>query len=184
MSNKALSFRTFARIPTAKLLKIQRLINNNLYLFGLTLYSFQKRTYQKDFNLDALHVRIDHMIKSAKRGLRGIKDEFLELIEDLGYETSASQALAGPTGLTANTITTTTATADWADYTGAATYNLYVYDEAGTTLVQTHEGLTASTKALTGLTLDTTYTLKVRALWDSGTQFTNLSTAQFTTAAV
>jgi hypothetical protein len=183
MPNKAISFREFARYNNQRLLKTQKLVEQNQKRFGVTVQSFAKRKYFKGLNQDALHVQIEQLILSSKRGLQGLKSRFIELIEDLGYETSAAQAVAGPTGLTASAITTTTATADWADYAGATGYDLYVYNAAGTTLLQTHKGVSVSQKALTGLTINTTYTLRVRAVWDAGTQFTKLSEATFATAA-
>ena len=94
---------------------------------------------------------------------------------------TASASCAVPTGLTASSITTTTATLGWTAVTGATSYNVqYKLSSASSWTT-----VTASTnsKALTGLVAGSTYNYQIQTVCSSSSSSSYSTAASFTTAA-
>lgn len=72
------------------------------------------------------------------------------------------QAFDAPYPLRVASLNTTTVTG-WLVKNAADTYNWYLYDSAGTTLLQSDLASSSSSKTFTGLTIGTEYTVKVSA---------------------
>ncbi|MBV9961291.1 MAG: fibronectin type III domain-containing protein, partial [Parafilimonas sp.] len=73
-----------------------------------------------------------------------------------------------PTGLSASSITNTTATVNWGAVTGAVSYNLQYKTSASQTWT-TVSGLTTTSYNLTNLTAGTTYNYQVQTVCSAGT---------------
>lgn len=160
--------------------KIDGFVKRSASLFGLTVLSYKKPTFISFINADEKAARLNQLIKQ-KRNNRFAKGsiEFSEIASKFGYEFDLKRALS-ITGLVVNTITTTTATGDWDDFPNALNYEYQVLN--GTTVVQSGT-VVPSTVNLTGLTINTAYTLKVRGILPSN-GYTNWASITFNTAAV
>ncbi len=84
-----------------------------------------------------------------------------------------------PTGLTASSITNTSATVSWTAVSGAVNYNLQWKASASSTWT-TVSGLTTTSRNLTGLTAGTAYQFQVQTVCSAGTSSYS-ATASFTT---
>ena len=73
-----------------------------------------------------------------------------------------------PTGLTASSITNTSATVSWTAVSGAVTYNLQWKATSSSTWT-TVSGLTTTSQSLTGLTAGTAYQFQVQTVCSAGT---------------
>lgn len=74
----------------------------------------------------------------------------------------AAQAFDSPAPLRVASLDTTTATG-WLTKVGADSYNWYLYDAAGSTLLDSDLATSDTVKTFSGLTVNTTYTLKCSA---------------------
>jgi phosphatidylserine/phosphatidylglycerophosphate/cardiolipin synthase-like enzyme len=83
------------------------------------------------------------------------------------FTTTATVACGTPVGLSATTITSSTAVISWTAVTGATSYTLQYKTAAG--LTWTSVTTTSPTYTLTGLAFATTYQYKVAAVCPSGT---------------
>jgi len=94
------------------------------------------------------------------------------------FTTSSAQTCGTPAGLLATTVTTNSATLNWATVSGATSYNVR-WRQVGTTTWAT--GASAGTSlGITGLSAGTTYEFQVQAVCSSGTGSFSAS-ANFTT---
>ena len=83
------------------------------------------------------------------------------------FTTTGGVSCGTPTGLTASSITTTSASVSWTAVSGATSYNLqYKVSTAGS--YTTVSGLTSTSYNLTGLTSGTAYQYQVQAVCSSG----------------
>jgi hypothetical protein len=102
------------------------------------------------------------------------------------YVTAQFTTLApcnNPTGLTASSITISSATVGWSAVSGAANYDVDYKAASSSTWINAVTGTTSTSRNITGLTASTVYDWRVRANCTSGLS-SNYSQAQFTTAAV
>jgi hypothetical protein len=98
------------------------------------------------------------------------------------FATSAAGTCAVPTGLASSAITTTGATVSWTAVSGAVSYDLQYRVNGGTTWTSV-TALTTTSRALTGLTANTTYEFQVRTNC-SGSSSAFSASATFATSAV
>lgn len=97
------------------------------------------------------------------------------------FTTTAVASCNNPTGLTATSVTQTTATLNWSAVSGAASYDVD-YKEASTgTWINIETATTSTSVNLSGLTASTLYDWQVRANCTNGLT-SNYIQAQFTTA--
>lgn len=87
-----------------------------------------------------------------------------------------------PTGLTASSITNTSATVSWSTAGGAITYNLQ-YKKSSTSTWTSISGISGTSYNLTGLSSGTTYNYQVQSVCSGGTTSSYSSTASFTTTS-
>lgn len=87
-----------------------------------------------------------------------------------------------PTGLTASSITTTSATLNWSSASGANSYNIQ-YRATGTS-TWTATTSTTTSKAISGLTQGTQYEFQVQSVCTAGTSAYSASTTFLTTMGV
>jgi Zn-dependent metalloprotease len=97
----------------------------------------------------------------------------------IGTAGGTGNGCSAPTGLTASSITNTSATVSWSAVSGALSYNLQ-WKAASSGTWNTVSGLTTTSYSLTGLTLGTTYQFQVQTVCSAGSSpYSN--TASFTT---
>lgn len=156
------------------------MINLSSGLFGLSVIGYEEPTFGQFFNIDEKAARMQQLIKQRRKSpyTPGHAAEFISIGNLFGYTFSGSSSLSGPTSVSAGTITATGAVIDWADYSGATSYNYIV--TSGGAVVQSGS-VAVSTKTLTGLTTATDYVVQVQAVAANGT-LTNWSSVSFTTA--
>jgi len=85
-----------------------------------------------------------------------------------------------PTGLTASSVTSSSATVSWAAATGAVSYNLQ-YKISTVSTWTTVSGITSTSYNLTGLAANTTYNYQVQSVCSGGATSAYSSVASFTT---
>lgn len=102
-------------------------------------------------------------------------------ISNANFTITAGSACGTPTGLSASSITNTTATISWGTVSGALSYDVDYKAASSGTWINVATGTTATSAGLSGLTEGTTYDYRVRANCSSGTG--NYAQAQFTTTA-
>jgi hypothetical protein len=95
------------------------------------------------------------------------------------FTTSAAATCAVPSGLGSGSITSSGATVSWTAVSGAVSYDLQ-YRVNGTSTWTSITGITATSRALSGLTASTTYEFQVRTNC-SGSSSAFSSSATFTT---
>lgn len=105
----------------------------------------------------------------------------VSLLSSPGLGTGTPPTCAGPSGLSSSSITSSGATVGWSAVSGASSYNLQYKTTAATTWT-TVSGLTATSRALTGLAASTTYQYQVQTVCSSGSSAYS-SAASFTTTA-
>jgi len=98
------------------------------------------------------------------------------------FTTSAAALCAVPAGLASSTITTTGATVSWTAVSGAVSYDLQYRVNGGTTWTSI-AAIATTSRALTGLTANTTYEFQVRTNC-AGSSSAFSASATFTTSAV
>lgn len=100
-------------------------------------------------------------------------------ISNTNFTITAGSGCAAPGGLTASSVTTTTATIGWTAVSGAASYSVAYKAASSGTWISAATATTATSLNLTGLTQGTTYDYRVRTTCTSDTSL--YTTAQFTT---
>ena len=101
------------------------------------------------------------------------------LLTSLGCQAVTGGSCGTPTGLTATSITTTSATLGWTAVTGAVSYNVqYKLSTSGTWTTTTS---TTNSKVLTGLSAASTYNYQIQAVCTNAGAYS--AVASFTTAA-
>jgi hypothetical protein len=103
-------------------------------------------------------------------------------ISNANFTITAGSSCGAPSGLTASSITTSSATVSWTAVTGAVSYDVDYKTSASGTWTNAATGTTATSVGLTGLASSTVYDYRVRTNC-SGASST-YSSAQFTTGAV
>lgn len=94
--------------------------------------------------------------------------------------TITSSPATAPTMLPAYSISRTAITPEWNAYGGAASYTLQ-WRKSGVTAWNTITGITARRRAVSGLTCNTTYQFRVRAMCSNGTASPYSTIVSFTT---
>jgi GEVED domain/Pregnancy-associated plasma protein-A/Fibronectin type III domain/Secretion system C-terminal sorting domain len=102
------------------------------------------------------------------------------LANSSGCNTPTGTTCAVPSALSSSSVTQTTATLGWGSVSGAVTYNIQIFNSAGS-LLGTFSTPTNSYNA-TGLTAATTYTFSVQTVCASGSSAYSAS-GSFTTAS-
>lgn len=100
-------------------------------------------------------------------------------ISNTNFTITTGSGCGSPSGLTASSISTTSATVSWTAVSGATSYDVDYKASASSTWINAATGTTAISVGLTGLTQGTTYDYRVRTNCASGSSA--YSTAQFTT---
>jgi hypothetical protein len=100
-------------------------------------------------------------------------------ISNANFTITSGSSCASPAGLTASTITTTSATVGWTAVSGATSYDVDYKATSSSTWINAATATTATSLGLTGLTTGTTYDYRVRTNCASGSSA--YSAAQFTT---
>lgn len=100
-------------------------------------------------------------------------------ISNTNFTITAGSGCATPSGLTASSISTTSATVSWTAVSGATSYDVDYKASTSSTWTNAATGTTATSVSLTGLTSGTTYDYRVRTNCSSGSSA--YSAAQFTT---
>ncbi len=102
-------------------------------------------------------------------------------ISNTNFTIGAAAACGDASGLTASSITQTSATVSWTAVSGAINYAVDYKTNASSTWISAATATTATSVNLTGLTAGTLYDWRVRATCSGGSG--NFVQAQFTTAA-
>jgi hypothetical protein len=100
-------------------------------------------------------------------------------ISNTNFTITAGSGCGLPSGLTASSISTTSATVSWTAVSGATSYDVDYKASTSSTWTNAATGTTAISSGLTGLTQGTTYDYRVRTNCASGSSA--YSAAQFTT---
>jgi hypothetical protein len=100
-------------------------------------------------------------------------------ISNTNFTITTGSGCTSPSGLTASSITTTSATVSWTAVSGATSYDVDYKASSSSTWINAATGTTAVSVGLTGLTQGTTYDYRVRTNCASGSSA--YSAAQFTT---
>lgn len=103
------------------------------------------------------------------------------LTTSLGCTPPSGGSCTVPSALTATAITTTTATLNWGAVTGAASYNVQYMVTGGSNWTTTTS--TTNSKALSGLTANTSYTYQIQTVCSGTSSSSYSTTATFTTSA-
>jgi hypothetical protein len=103
-------------------------------------------------------------------------------ISNTNFTITSGSGCASPSGLTASSITTTSANVGWTAVSGAVSYDVDYKATSSATWINAATGTTVISVALTGLTQGTTYDYRVRTNCASGSS--SYSAAQFTTTSV
>ena len=102
-------------------------------------------------------------------------------ISNANFTIGAPAGCGDPAGLNASAITNTSATLGWTAVSGALSYDVDYKLASGSTWTNAATATTATSVAVSGLTLGTTYDWRVRATCNAGSG--NYVQAQFTTTA-
>ncbi len=102
-------------------------------------------------------------------------------ISNANFTITAGSACGTPTGLSASSITNTSATVSWSSVSGALSYDVDYKAVSSGTWTNAATGTTSLSINLTGLTEGTTYDYRVRANCSGGSS--GYAQAQFTTTA-
>jgi hypothetical protein len=103
------------------------------------------------------------------------------LLSSLGCQAPTGGSCASPAGLTATSITQTSATLNWGAASGAVSYNLQ-YKLSSASTWTTVSGLTGTSYALSGLTATTTYNYQVQTVCNTASSAYSAA-ASFTTTS-
>lgn len=103
------------------------------------------------------------------------------LLTSNGCQPPSGGSCGTPSGLSATSITQTSATVNWGAVSGATSYNLQ-YKLSSSSTWTTITAITGTSRSLTGLTANSTYNYQVQAVCGS-TSSTYSSAASFTTLA-
>jgi hypothetical protein len=101
-------------------------------------------------------------------------------VEDYGVTLVTSGSCGNPSGLSASSITSSSATLGWTAVTGATSYNVQYKVNGGATWTTTTS--TTNSKGLTGLAASTTYNWQVQAVCSGGNS-AYVAGSNFTTSA-
>lgn len=100
-------------------------------------------------------------------------------ISNTNFTITSGTGCGAPSGLTASSISTTSATVGWTAVSGATSYDVDYKASSSSTWTNAATATTAISVGLTGLTQGTTYDYRVRTNCTSGSS--SYSSAQFTT---
>ncbi|MVT09297.1 reprolysin-like metallopeptidase [Chitinophaga tropicalis] len=102
-------------------------------------------------------------------------------ISNTNFTITSGSSCVSPAGLTASSITATSATIGWTAVSGAVSYNVAYKAASSATWINAATGTTATSVGLTGLIAGTTYDYRVRT--NCASDSSSYSVAQFTTTA-
>jgi hypothetical protein len=135
-----------------------------------------------DYTDDACMYMFSNGQKSRMYGVLQAGGARASLASSLGCQAPATGTCSAPSGLTASSVTTSSATVSWTAVSGAASYTVQYKTSAATTWTTAASATTATSVSLSGLAASTTYNYQVSTNCSgSSSAFTS---ASFTTAAV
>jgi hypothetical protein len=169
--------------------KIQAKINLYGTRLGLTLLSFKAPVFRASsyFNADRALVQLNNAINmTRKMSVRHsfnvrVQPTIKKIAAKVGFGIDSLVALAGPLGLATASVLATSFTVNWTAYAGATDYQVIIIRTSDGAVINTYTPAT-NTQAVTGLVTATNYTIKVRARWNSATEYTDYSVITQTTA--
>jgi hypothetical protein len=115
-----------------------------------------------DYTDDACMYMFTNGQKSRMYGVLQTGGARASLASSLGCQAPATGTCSAPAGLTASSITTSSATISWGAVSGAASYDVQYKTSASATWITAASATTATSLSLTGLTASTTYNYQVR----------------------